>query len=117
MDDSDLKIHETIKLIFNETILARAIVYVSAELAGPGEYEFGDIKMILPWYAHVLFIDLEPAANWGHKCIYLALQADGDERIEAKAQFPPSFGQAKTRFSLFQKGPDAPDWAVMTFKD
>jgi len=40
--------------------------------------------------ASIFFIDLEPDANWAHKCTYLAIVTKGDGEPEAVSwEWPP----------------------------
>jgi hypothetical protein len=117
MNPGDLDILDRIKFRYNETYLENTVIYVCPELVPSGEFDFGDIKLILPWNAYLVFIDLNPKANWGHNCCYIAFEKGGNKTIRVEAQFPPFFISIQWRFILFWKGPDIPDWAVMTYPD
>ena len=93
--------------------LQGAIVYLDRELKRAGEaVQSGDVVIDLPWDCHIAFVDLEPRANWGHACAYLAIRADGDDAIEIAARMPPFLKAGSSGFRLLWRGPLAPEWAV-----
>jgi hypothetical protein len=79
--------------------------------------QIGDALVEVPWDAHIVFVDLEPRANWGHACCYLAIRRDGDEVIQVAAQMPPFLKGKTSTFRLLWRGPLAPEWAVVTNPD
>ena len=57
------------------------------------------------------FIDLDPAANWGHNCRYLLFEAESNrlkEKIEG--QFPPD----RDALRLIHRGESVEDWMLLT---
>src|SRR5688572_8586001 len=69
---------------------AAGIVYVSAGVVATGEELFAgrdQIDVHVPSY--VVFVDLEPRANWGHACLFLLVGPDGDV-TRVGTRFPPS---------------------------
>jgi len=68
--------------------------------------------MDVPWDAWIVFADLEPQANWGHRCVYLILQCEGNEFVQESAQMPPFLKPGGMPFRLLWKGSEVPDWAV-----
>jgi len=93
--------------------LARAIVYLSDELRSAGDrVTVADAIVEFPWPGAVVFVDLEPGANWGHACSYLAVRSDANDVIEVAAHMPPFLKAGSARFRCIWRGPQAPDWAV-----
>lgn len=98
--------------------LAGAIVYVDCNPIRAGErVQVGDAVIEVPWDAHIAFVDLEPGANWGHACCYLAIRPDADEVIQVAAHMPPFLKARTSTFRLLWRGPLAPEWAVATNPD
>lgn len=102
---------------FDTDQLARSIIYLDSKLIHAGKMiRVGDVIINLPWDAHIVFIDFEPRANWGHTCCYLAICKDSDEIIQVPAQMPPFLKTQASTFNLLWRGAFAPEWTVMTNK-
>jgi len=98
--------------------LASAIVYLDWNPIRAGErVRVGDVQIDVPWDAHIAFVDLEPRANWGHACCYLAIRQDTDEVIQVAAHMPPFLKAETSTFRLLWRGPLTPEWAVATSPD
>lgn len=93
--------------------LATAIVYLDPALKHNGEQvPFGDVVIDVRWDSFIVFVDLEPKANWGHACSYLAIRLDGDDVSEYAAHMPPFLKAEVSSFCLLWRGPLAPEWAA-----
>ena len=93
--------------------LEGAIIYLDHDLKRAGErVSVADMVIDVPWDGHIAFVDLEPKANWGHACSYLAIRLYGDEVIELAAHMPPFLKAEASTFRLLWRGPLAPEWAV-----
>ncbi len=115
MTESDQGIFERVRGIFDDETLSKAIVYLSQETVHAGtQFHLGDALIEVPWEAQIAFIDLEPQANWGHACAYLALRSDGEEILRTNARMSPFLKPGETRFRLLWKGALAPEWAIAT---
>lgn len=111
--ESDPSIFERVRAVFGDAILLNAIVYVSRETVSAGtRIHLGDALIDVPWEAQVTFVDLEPRANWGHRCAYVVFQLEGGEVIRKDAQMPPFLKPGGMPFRLLWKGGEAPEWAV-----
>ena len=90
--------------------MAAGAVYVSAGVVGDGEELFAGrdrIEVAVPSY--VVFVDLVPRANWGHECLYLLVDPEGEvTRVEAR--FPPS----RSDLRLVARGAGVEDWMLLT---
>lgn len=94
--------------------LEKAIVYLDRNLQRtPERLSVGDVVIDVPWDGHIVFVDLEPEANWGHSCCYLAIRLEGDDVIEFAAQMPPFLQAETSNFHFLWKGSLAPEWAVV----
>lgn len=95
-------------------LLEKVNIYLNGNPIPAGaKVQAGDGFFEMPWDGHVLFVDLEPKANWGHSCKYLAIQQDGDDHIEMLAQMPPFLqSDDPTLYRLLWRGPLAPEWTT-----
>ena len=51
----------------------------------------GKKNIEMPFDGYLLFIDLEPKANWGHSVLYILINSSNLESKTLKEQFPPFF--------------------------
>lgn len=113
MMESDRSIFERVRAVFGDEILLNAIVYISHEAVHAGTHiHLGDVLIDVPWEAQVTFADLEPQANWGHRCAYVVFQLEGGGFIRKDAQMPPFLKPGGMPFRFLWKGNEAPEWAV-----
>lgn len=75
-----------------------SIVYLDSEEIKAGASVDVDRKKIeVPWDGYMAFVDLEPQANWSHKCRYLLVNGCTGEVKSFEASFPPFLrGPSKT---------------------
>jgi len=96
-----------------EDRLETSIVYLDCDPKRAGELvPVGDVVIDVPWDSHIVFVDLEPWANWEHACSYLTIRLNGYDVIEFVAQMPPFLKAESSSFSLLWHGPLAPEWAM-----
>lgn len=115
MRESDQGIFERVSTVFDDATLSNAIVYLSREIAHAGaRVHAGDVLIDIPWEARIVFVDLEPQANWGHRCAYIILQCEGNGCIRKDAQMPPFLKPGGMPFRLLSKGAAVPEWTVAT---
>lgn len=69
-----------------------------------------------PETAHALigFVDLEPRANWGHRCRYVFVNPGNGALREQEARFPPFRNEPPPSLRLVWKGEEAPAWTLLT---
>ncbi len=60
----------------------------------------------------VVFVDMEPQANWGHACRYLLVDRESGATESISASYPPFLTRAPKTLRLIWKGEDVPDWAL-----
>lgn len=114
MPDQDQRILDVVFVTLGSEEMTGAIVYLRAEpLSRVVQLEVGDAVIDAPWDAHVVFVDLDPGANWGHACCYLAIRQDSEDVVTVPARMPPFLKAGSTDFHLLWRGPLAPDWAVV----
>ena len=113
MTESGRSIFERVRAVLGDAVLVNAIVYASNETVHGGtKIQLGDALIDVPWDAWVVFADLEPQANWGHRCAYFMLQCEGNEFLQRDAHMPPFLKPGGMPFRLLWKGSEAPEWAV-----
>ena len=95
--------------------LETVIVYLDQDLKHTGEQvSFGNVNVTLPWEGYIVFVDLDPKANWGHACSYFVIGQDSHEFLEIAAEMPPFLKAEASSFNLLNRGQLAPEWAVVT---
>jgi hypothetical protein len=115
MTESSQRVLDRVRRLLGADRLAGAIVYLDWNPIRAGEtMHVGDVSISAPWDAQIAFVDLEPKANWGHACCYLAIRLDADEVIQIEAHMPPFLKGETSTFRLLWRGPLAPEWAVAT---
>ncbi|MFO7616501.1 MAG: hypothetical protein R6V75_04550 [Bacteroidales bacterium] len=114
MNTLEKEILRKVAAILGLELLEKVNIYLNGDLKPAGaSVPAGDGFIDLPWEGHVVFVDLEPKANWGHPCQYLAIQQDGDDHIGMLAQMPPFLqSDDPTVYRLLWRGPLAPEWTV-----
>ena len=113
MTDLQQRIMSKVRDSLGADRLDTVIVYLDCDLKRARErVSVGDVVIDVPWDSHIVFVDLEPKANWGHACSYLTIRLDGDEVIEFAAHMPPFLKAEASSFCLLWRGPLAPEWAV-----
>lgn len=114
MTDLQQRIMSAVREALGPDRLESAIVYLDRDLKRAGErVPVGDVVVHVPWDSHLVFADLEPAANWGHACSYLTIRIDRCEVAEFEAHMPPFLKTEESHFCLLWRGPLAPEWAVV----
>jgi hypothetical protein len=75
------------------------IVYLASEpITGGTRLTFPRITLEMPWDGFLVFVDLDPMANWTHACRYMCIRRETGEVTTVDARVPP-FG-ARTEPSL-----------------
>ena len=93
----------------------KSVVYLDTEELPTGStIEIDGREVRLPWKGVLVFIDMEPQANWGHACRYLLFDLASGEMLSFEAQFPPYLRGPSETLTLLWKGASAPVWAVAT---
>ena len=111
--EMDQRILDIVRSRLGEDQFARSIVYLDWNQIPAGErVQLGDALIEAPWEAQIAFVDLEPMANWGHACCYLAIRQDAADVIQVAAHMPPFLKANTSAFQLLWRGPLAPEWAV-----
>lgn len=93
----------------------KSVIYLDTkELPAGSIIDIDGSEVRLPWKGTLVFIDMEPQANWGHSCRYLLFDRTSGEMLSFEAQFPPYLRGPSETLTLLWRGPSAPDWAVAT---
>jgi hypothetical protein len=90
-----------------------SVVYLDKRVLPAGTVVRVDGEEIsLPWSAVIVFIDLQPEANWAHDCRYLLVNAETGELRSIEARFPPFLRGASDTLRVVWKGEAVPRWAL-----
>lgn len=90
--------------------LQQAVVYIIPSIKKGEEVAVNRKRMEAPVSSVMLFIDLEPKANWSHRCKYIWLSTDGEIIESEHGQFPPDDKNLK----LLYKSDDIESWMLLT---
>ncbi|HEX7841206.1 MAG TPA: hypothetical protein VF469_27195 [Kofleriaceae bacterium] len=90
-----------------------AVLYLLQEVQPQGRaLDLGGITLSRPYDVVVFFVDLEPEANWGHRCRYVLMDVAGERRESVAARFPPFLRAIPPGLRVAWKGSAVPAWAV-----
>src|SRR3989442_549592 len=82
-----------------------SVAYLDEQVLPPGTLiKVDNEKIRAPWPAVVAFIDLEPTANWAHKCRYLLVNVETGEIYSYNAQFPPFLRGVPDTMKVIKQG-------------
>jgi len=108
-----LKKNEIIAIIANELPaeqLRAANVYVYKERLPAGiSIGINQQEIVMGKPSYLLFADLEPGANWAHRCRYFIVDEDG-QHSAIDSSLPPEM----EHYRLLQKGGESGNWSVLT---
>jgi hypothetical protein len=93
--------------------LRSCVVYLAVTPVTRGEaLAFPRVAFTCPWDGYLAFADLDPMANWGHRCCYVCIDGTTGDAHRIDAQFPP-FGprrdEGRPRWQLIHRAPGVPD--------
>jgi hypothetical protein len=89
-------------------------VYLDRRFFRAGDHvPVGRETTIAPEPSILMFVDLEPGANWGHRCKYLLVGADNGEVRAIEGRFPPD----REHLRLLHRAEGAEDWTLLTRED
>ncbi len=78
-----------------------AIIYWDESPLETGDViKAGNQPIQMPFKGYMVFIDLEPKANWGHATYYGLIESNTGEIQLVKREFPPYSGQAPPSYKV-----------------
>ena len=91
-----------------------SVMYLATDPVAAGTtLQFARLTFVCPWDAHLVFVDLDPMANWGHACRYVCVNRDTGETRTTAAQLPPFGppveGHPHYHWRVIHKSPGVPD--------
>lgn len=93
--------------------LQGAVLYLDRRALAPGEaVPTGRDTLTADRPSALAFLDLAPAANWGHPCRYLLIDLATGAVQAAEATHPPFLRGAAPSLAAIAKGPEVPDWTL-----
>jgi hypothetical protein len=79
----------------------QSIIYYDTKALHPGEkVRIGKDLTTVSTYAYLVFVDLEPKANWGHKCKYFLIDPETKSTKIMNEEFPPHLGEYPESFKV-----------------
>jgi hypothetical protein len=113
MVDFEQLVLKKVRESFDAVQIDSSIVYWDSKLKAANErLAAGDAFVRAPCDFYLAFVDLEPRANWGHDCAYIAVCTDGKRAIKFAAHMPPFLKDGPSNFHFLWRGPLAPEWAI-----
>ncbi len=92
-----------------EVQLNKAIIYRESETFRKGiKIPIGREMHTIPFDSYMVFVDLEPKANWGHQCIYFFVDTEGKNFKKSFEMFPPYFGEYPETWIVLQRYGEKP---------
>lgn len=93
--------------------LRDAVLYLDRRTVAPGEaVPTGSGMLVADRPSALAFLDLAPAANWGHPCRYLLIDLATGAVRAAEATHPPFLRGVAPTLAAIAKGHDVPDWTL-----
>ncbi|MCW3123160.1 MAG: hypothetical protein JWQ38_2652 [Flavipsychrobacter sp.] len=91
--------------------LDSSVVYISKEQLAAGDTANVPGQIIrAEKAADLIFVDLQPGANWSHPCVYLLIDTSSGQAHHFNGKLPPAF----SNYSLLFKGTKVDSWTVLT---
>ncbi len=91
----------------------QSTVYLDQRIISPNEpLQIEKKTLRMPYSVGVLFVDLEPELNWGHRCLYLLVNLETGEVESIKATHPPFLKGPSPTLRLVWKGKSVPEWTL-----
>lgn len=93
--------------------LCDAVLYLDRRVIAPGEsVGTGRATLTAERPSALAFLDLAPAANWGHPCRYLLIDLETGAVRATEATHPPFLRGAAPSLAAIAKGASVPDWTL-----
>lgn len=87
----------------------RAIIYWDKKLLEVGDkVKIGRKTIDMSFKGYMVFVDLEPKANWGHPCLYFLIDIRTQDIKIIKEEFPPYFGDYPQSFKVILRYGEKP---------
>ena len=112
MQPSRSSLLEIIKAAATEEELRESVVYIIPNIKAAETVLVNRKPFTTELPCVLLFIDLEPYANWSHKCRYLLVDKDGKVQLKQAGQYPPD----TEKLQLFLKPASVQEWMLLTDK-
>lgn len=96
------------KNISMDEIEKSIIIWNKSVLKKGALIRIGKKNIEMPFDGYLLFIDLEPKANWGHYVLYILINSSNQESKTLKEQFPPFFEEYPSEFRVLLRYGEKP---------
>lgn len=113
MSPSDERLRAAVLAQLTPDEIRSCVVYlVSRPLVGGTMLTFARHTIEMPWDGFLAFVDLDPMANWTHRCRYVSIEPETGETRSVDAEYPPfgarAPGQSPMPWRVLYRAPDVP---------
>ena len=92
---------------------AKSIAYLNQKIQAAGRAKIGGQKVEFDHPYLLLFIDLQPGANWMHPCRYLLIDPATQQVDSVESDRPPLFGMLPSSWRVVWRSPGIQDWQLL----
>ncbi len=104
------KLITLLKKTLSPDVIDKSMIFVDSSPHKEGsEVMAGRESFTYPYDGFMVFVDLEPRANWSHDCLYLFVSSDLKNLTELRASFPPYFGEVPETYTVLLRYGNTPD--------
>jgi hypothetical protein len=109
MDLDKNTVLEIIRNILTPVQLKRSLIYWDKKVRQQGEeIKIGLQTISMPFTGTMVFVDLSPAYNWAHACLYIFLDRSGEKTQVTEGSFPPFTGTPEESYVILLRYGDIP---------
>jgi hypothetical protein len=90
----------------------QSVAYIDLELHAPGKAKVGGKEIQVDHEYLLVFIDLQPGANWMHPCSYLIIDPATRKVTRIDSIQPPVFGALPSTWRVVWRSPEISDWQL-----
>jgi hypothetical protein len=104
--DTILKI---VRDILTPAQLKRSFIFWDKRIHEEGEgMRIGFETISIPFRGTMVFVDLAPAYNWAHPCLYIFIDCTAEKTHMIEASFPPFLGTPDENYLILLRFGDIP---------
>ncbi len=102
---NEQRILEIVNKNLKDSEKAKAIIYWNKDMLSAGQtVKMGRKKVQMPFNGYMIYVDLEPQANWGHPVLYLLINPEKDvDHQVIKGEFPPFTDSKPKNFKIVKQ--------------
>jgi hypothetical protein len=92
-----------------EELATTMVFWYDKPLKSGQKVQLGKDSLPMPFDGTLVFVDLQPKANWSHPCYYLLYDAKLTTCKRIEAAFPPFYGPEAANYLLLLRYGKTPD--------